>query len=102
MFPCGRRVHLHKSANLKTIFENILTNHTNYVKNDPKMIETLIKKPSNEWCGKKSKTDYPLDRFCPPLRHPWSAFLDFLEDVRSKFAPKFQDSRATNGTNHNF
>ena len=42
----------------------------------------------------------PLDRFGPPLRHPWSDVLDFLEEFRSKFAPKVKDSRATNGTNH--
>ena len=42
----------------------------------------------------------PLDRFWYPLGHPWSDFIDLLEDFRSKSAPNFKDSRATNGTNH--
>ena len=44
----------------------------------------------------------PLDRFRPPLRHPWSDFLVLGVNVRSKSAPKFKDSRATNCTNHTF
>ena len=39
MFPCWRRVKLHKSAGFKTIFEQIQTNHKNDAENDPKMIE---------------------------------------------------------------
>ena len=42
MRPCQPRVNLHKSANFKTIFENNLTNHKKYAKNDPKMIEQSI------------------------------------------------------------
>ena len=53
MHPCKRRVHLHKSANFKTIFEHILTNHENNV--DPKMIDKSIQKPSNKWFGKTLK-----------------------------------------------
>ena len=41
MFPCGRRVHLHKSASFKT-------NLINDAKNNPKMIDTTIKKPSTK------------------------------------------------------
>ena len=44
----------------------------------------------------------PLDQFWPPLGHPWSDFVDFLQDFRSKSGPKFKDSRATNSTNHTF
>lgn len=44
----------------------------------------------------------PLDQFWPPLGHPWSDFVDFLQDFRSKIGPKFKDSRATNSTNHTF
>jgi hypothetical protein len=44
----------------------------------------------------------PLDQFWPPLGHPWSDFVDFLQDFRSKIGPKVKDSRATNSTNHTF
>ena len=44
----------------------------------------------------------PLDQFWPPLGHPWSEFVDFLQDFKSKIGPKFKDSRATNGTSHTF
>ena len=44
MFPCELRVHLHKSANFKTIFEQI----EKYAKLDPTMMETSIQKPSNK------------------------------------------------------
>ncbi len=44
----------------------------------------------------------PLDQFWPPLRHPWSDFVDFLQDSRSKIYPKFKYSRTTNSTNHTF
>ena len=36
MFPCWRRVHLHKTASFKAIFEQVQKNHKNYAKNDPK------------------------------------------------------------------
>ena len=39
MLPCLRRVHLHKSASFKTIFEPIQTNHKKDSKIDPKIIE---------------------------------------------------------------
>ena len=42
----------------------------------------------------------PLDRCWPPLGHPGSDFVTFLEDSNSKFISIFEDSRATNGTNH--
>ena len=44
MLPCWRRVHLHKSASFKTIFENIQANHTNDAKIDSRMIEQSITK----------------------------------------------------------
>ena len=43
-----------------------------------------------------------LDRFGLPLGHPWSDFVDFLQDFKSKIGPKVKDSRATNSTNHTF
>ena len=39
MLPWRRRVHLHKSASFKTIFEQILKSHENDANNDPKMID---------------------------------------------------------------
>ena len=42
MLPCGRRVHLHKSASSKAIFEQLLTNHENDAKIDSKMTEKSI------------------------------------------------------------
>ena len=39
MLPCWRRVHLHKSASFKTIFEQIPTNHKTDAKIDIKMVE---------------------------------------------------------------
>ena len=42
MFPCGRSEHLHKSTGFKTIFENILTNHKNDTKMDPKTVEQSV------------------------------------------------------------
>ena len=45
---------------------------------------------------------YPLGPIWPPLGHPWSDFVDLLEDFSSNFAPIFKDSRAMNGTNHTF
>ena len=44
----------------------------------------------------------PLVWFWPPLGHPWFDFVDLLHDSRSNFAPNFEDSRATNYTNHTF
>ena len=44
----------------------------------------------------------PLDQLWPPLGHPWSDFVDFFQDFRSKIGPKVKDSRATNSTNHTF
>ena len=44
----------------------------------------------------------PLDRFWPPLGHPWSDCVTFLKDFGSKFTPNFKDSKATNVTNHTF
>ena len=44
MLPCKRRVHLHKSAILETIFEQIKTSHKNYVKINPDMAEQSINK----------------------------------------------------------
>ena len=41
------------------------------------------------WFSKNSR-GAPLDQFWPTLRHPWSDFLDFLEDSRSIFAQKIQ------------
>ena len=40
ILPCGRRVHLHKSASLKKVFEQTLTNQRNEATNDHKMIGT--------------------------------------------------------------
>ena len=40
MFPCGRRVHLHKSIVFKQIFEQNKTNHKNDTMFDPKTTET--------------------------------------------------------------
>ena len=45
IFPCSRRVHLHKSAGLKTIFEQIPNKHKNDAKNDPD--ETTVKLHKN-------------------------------------------------------
>ena len=42
MFLCERRVHLHKSAGFKTIFEEIPPNHKNDAKNDSNIIEQII------------------------------------------------------------
>ena len=42
----------------------------------------------------------PLDRLRTHLGHPWSDFVDLLQDSRRKFAPDFKDSRATNCTTH--
>ena len=42
MFPCVRRVHLHKSASFKLIRGKIQTNPTNNAKSGPKMIEKTI------------------------------------------------------------
>ena len=42
MLPCGRRVHLHKSASFETIFEQIQTNHKNDAENDPNIIGKSI------------------------------------------------------------
>ena len=44
ILPCGRRVHLYKSVSFKLIVEQILANHTNYAKSDPKTIEESMKK----------------------------------------------------------
>ena len=56
MFPCGRRVHLHKSAGFKTSFEQIQKSHKNHAKvNNPKMIEQTTKKSLKKRCGKKSE-----------------------------------------------
>ena len=54
MLPCRRRVHLHTSASFKTIFEQIQTNHKNYIKFDPKMIEKSVKITSTK-CYKKQR-----------------------------------------------
>ena len=43
---------------------------------------------------------YPLGPILASLGHPWSDFVDFLQDFKSKIGPKFKDSRATNNTNH--
>ena len=43
-----------------------------------------------------------MDRCWPPLRHPWSDFLNFSEDRQSKIAPNIKDFRATNGASHTF
>ena len=49
MRPCGRHVHLHKSASFKTIFEQFQTNHKNDAIIVPKMIEiTLTKTPNKQ------------------------------------------------------
>ena len=42
MLPCRRRVHVHKSASFKTIFEQILNIYENDAKTNPRMIETSI------------------------------------------------------------
>ena len=42
MFPCGRRVHLHKLVSFKTIFEQMQIIHTNDVGGDLIMIEKSI------------------------------------------------------------
>ena len=36
------------------------------------------------------------------LKQHWSDVVDLQEDFGSKFAPKFKQSRATDGTNHTF
>ena len=46
--PCWRHVHLHKSTNYKTIFEQLQTNHKSDAKIDHTMIEKLLSKPSNK------------------------------------------------------
>ena len=43
---------------------------------------------------------YPLGPFLASSGAPLVRFLVLLEDVGSKFASKFKDSRATNCTNH--
>ena len=49
MFPCGRRVHLHKSASFKLIFGKFRTNHKNDAKIDTKIIENPFKiHPTND------------------------------------------------------
>ena len=48
MLPCKRRVHLHKSINFKSIFEQLLKSHKNDVTNESKMIEKAISKSSNK------------------------------------------------------
>ena len=129
--PCRRRVHLHKSASFKTIFEQkTLTNKTN-CKNDHTMIEQSA-------CGKTSTNitehtptlqilafilkpvawNFPgVPRyFCDmffwtseghPLDRCWPPlghpWWDFvLEDFKKQIAPNVKESRATNGTNHTF
>ena len=42
MFPCVRRVHLHKSASFKLIRGKNQTNHKKNAKSGPKMIEKTI------------------------------------------------------------
>ena len=39
ILPCGRRVHLHKSASFKMIVENIQTNHKKDGTIDAELIE---------------------------------------------------------------
>ena len=43
MLPFEPRVHLHKSASFKMIFENIQTNHKNDAKTDQTTIAKIIK-----------------------------------------------------------
>ena len=40
----------------------------------------------------------PLNRCWPPLGHPWSDVVDFLEDCSSKCAPNFKAIHGTNTT----
>ena len=142
MIPWGRRVHLHKQASFKTIFENIIKVIGMYLKQNPKLSNKSFK-IIKQMMWKNIETHHPqyaklsnvssdlgascirllrgsaffsrpvfrnlwgyplgtpLDR-CEPLGHTWPDFVTFLEDLGSKLAPQFKDSRATNVTNHNF
>ena len=71
MLPCWRRVHLHKSASLKTIFEQIRKNHKNDAKNYPKLIEKHLQQ--KEKIGKLSKhipTNTPKFQISAPIWEP--------------------------------
>ena len=56
----------------------------------------------NESQNRFKQSQNSLDRFWPPLGHPWSDFINFLLDSRSNFAPNFKDSDATNYLHHTF
>ena len=50
MLPCKRRVHLHKTASLKTVFKQSQHNHKNNVSVGAKMVEQSIKKEKKKLC----------------------------------------------------
>ena len=42
---------------------------------------------------------YSLERFWPPLGHPWSDCPNLLDELRSHFTPNVKDSRALQSNN---
>ena len=89
MLPRRRRVHLHKSASFKTIFDQIKKNHKKYAKNDPKMIEnTKFRKNGVETNRNKFPAIRQTFRFWFPF---WSQLLSPFTLWRVLFATCFSE-----------
>ena len=86
MFPCGRRVHLHRSACYKTIFEQLQTNHNKYANIDPTIIETIKYHLKKCWTQRKCYPTYAkcsdvgshFGAICLPLSRCGRLFCDLF------------------------
>ena len=76
MLPCWRRVHLHKSSSFKKETERILKHSKNDAKNDPKMIDTSVKKKHQKNAKNVKLSDVGSHVGAISLTVPWgSAFF---------------------------
>ena len=130
MFPCGRRIHLYKSASFKTIFgqskkqmmlklipklsflsffvfetiQKYYEKHREILPKYTKVFSILV--PILEpfaWLFLGTSGGYALGSILTSPGAPFGPILPtFWKTLIEKIAPNFKDSRPTNGTNHTF